>query len=119
MTVDKFSKILDEKLNPITTELEGLSGRVEGLEESIENSKVAPLRIIQIQNKLEKRLSTISGKLSKTSTKDDLKKMEKRLNSKFDGLFESVDELVSNTAQRVSHIEENINIPSFQPVVTN
>lgn len=73
MTTDEFSKILDEKLQPWTAQFEGLNGRMEALEESIEG--VSLHRIVQLQKdqkKIEKRLSTISGKLSKMATKHDV-----------------------------------------------
>jgi pyruvate/2-oxoglutarate/acetoin dehydrogenase E1 component len=123
MNTDDFSKLLDEKLEPLATNLDEITSSVE----TIEENQIEPIDLVRIRQsvrKMEKRVTSIDGKLAKTASKSDLKKLTtkkdlKKLDKKFDRFILQLDEIGSNTAQRVRHIERHTNIPPFKPVVAN
>lgn len=118
MSTDDLSKLLDEKLQPISSELETLNGRLEAVEDVIERTKPSGFRVLEIQSqlkKIEKRMTQLSGKMDKAATKDDLKRLDKKLGD----LIEHVDGFASNTAQRVRHIERHVDTPPFEPIPMN
>jgi len=75
MTKQEFSKLLDEKLGGITTDISAIEARVA----TIEKGMITRLDLIEIKSGLgllEKRLTAVEGKLAKTATKQDLEKLE-------------------------------------------
>ena len=118
MKIGDISQLLDEKLESIKEEIEALGGRLD----SVEKSQVSLYRVVQMRESLksiEKKVNILNGKVSKSATKEDLKKMEKKLIKRFDSMDKYLDKDLANTMQKVKHIEDHIDIPPYTPVIAN
>lgn len=60
--------------------------------------------------KLEKRLAAVEGQLAKMAIKKDLKAVEKRLMTRFDELFDALDQDVMENRRRLSTVEEQLGL---------
>jgi len=68
ITKQEFSKLLDEKLGGITTDISAIEARVA----SIEKGMITRLDLIEIKSglsQIEKRLTAVEGKLTKMAIK--------------------------------------------------
>jgi len=115
MTKQEFSKLLDEKLGGITTDISAIEARVA----TFEKGMITRLDLIEIKSGLgllEKRLTAVEGKLAKTATKNDLKvmttkkqfsAMEKRIIKKLNIIVDHFDKEDIETEARIKRIERH------------
>jgi hypothetical protein len=105
----ELSKLLDEKLGGIATDISAMEARVA----AVEDKMVTRVDLVEIRDnlrKLEKRLTAVEGQLAKTATKKDLEAMEKRLMARFDGLFNYLDKDVMENRMRMDKVDERLEI---------
>jgi chromosome segregation ATPase len=89
MTKDELTKLLDEKLTGIVAGLEEIGGRVSTIEDGMAGrSDLLYLR--KELGKLEKRYAALQGRLAKTTTQSDLETTTKDFNQKLRAIEKSM-----------------------------
>jgi hypothetical protein len=129
MTKDELAKLLDEKLTGIVASLEEIGGRVSTIEDGMV-SRADLLYLRKELSKLERRYAALQGRLAKTATQSDLenttkdfdqklraiekgmatKQDLKRLEKKLSDFFDYLDKDVMEDRKRIERLEAHLRL---------